>query len=244
MAVGSSRPGPLPADTETRIAAFTELVATAIANTEARRELEQVAAEHAALGRVATLVAEAVPPGDVFAAVTAEVARLFGVPLVGLFRYEREGMATVIAGAGNLAPYLGRPWPCPPGDPGLVASVQRTGRPLRIDDYTQVSSAISGPVREAGVGKAAGVPVIVGGRVWGAVAVVAGHEHPPLPADTLGRWPPSPNSWPPRSPTATPGPRSSGWRRNRRRCGAWPPWSPGARTPGRSSPPSPARLPR
>ena len=33
MAVGSSRPEPLPADTELRIGAFTELVATAIANT-------------------------------------------------------------------------------------------------------------------------------------------------------------------------------------------------------------------
>ena len=62
MAVGSSRPEPLPADTEMRIGAFTELVATAIANTAARTELEQVAAEQAALGRVATLVAEAVPP--------------------------------------------------------------------------------------------------------------------------------------------------------------------------------------
>ena len=107
MAVGSSRP--LPAETEMRIAAFTELVATAIANTEARRELEQVAAEQAALGRVATLVAGAIAPGEVFTAVAAEVARVFVVPLVGLFRYEREGMATVIAGAGKVSPYLGRP---------------------------------------------------------------------------------------------------------------------------------------
>ena len=187
MAVGSSRPEPLPAETEMRIGAFTELVATAIANTEARPELEQVAAEQAALGRVATLVAEAVPPGDVFTAVAAEVAGLFGVPLVGLFRYEREGVATVIAGAGKVSPYLGRRWPCPAGDPGLVASLQRTGQPLRIDDYTQIRSAISGPARELGIGRAAGVPVLVSGRVWGAVVVAAGHEHPPLPADTLDR---------------------------------------------------------
>jgi GAF domain-containing protein len=185
MAVGSSRPEPLPADTEMRIGAFTELVATAIANTEARTELGRVAAEQVALGRVATLVAEAVPPGDVFTAVAAEIAELFGVPLVGLFRYEREGVATVIAGAGEVSGYLGRPWPCPAGDPGLVASLQRTGRPLRIDDYTQIRSAISGPARELGIGKAAGVPVIVGGRVWGAVVVAAGHAHSPLPADTL-----------------------------------------------------------
>jgi GAF domain-containing protein len=47
LAVGSSRPEPLPADTESRIGAFTELVATAIANAETRQELEQIAAEQA-----------------------------------------------------------------------------------------------------------------------------------------------------------------------------------------------------
>jgi signal transduction histidine kinase len=187
MAVGSSRPEPLPADTETRIGAFTELVATAIANTEARQELGRVAAEQAALGRVATLVAEAVPPGDVFTAVATEVGGLFGVPLVGLFRYDGEGVATVIAGTGKVSSYLGRRWPCPPGDPGLVTRVQRTGQPLRIDDYRQISSAISESASELGIGMAAGVPVLVSGRVWGAVMVAAGHEHPPLPADTLDR---------------------------------------------------------
>ena len=187
MAAGSSRPEPLPTGIEMRIGAFTELAATAIANTEARQELGRVATEQAALGRVATLVAEAVPPGDVFTAVAAEVAELFGVPLVGLFRYEREGMATVIAGAGKVSLYLGRPWPCPAGDPGLVASLQRTGQPLRIDDYTQIRSAITGPAEELGIGMAAGVPVLVSGRVWGAVVVAAGSERPPLPADTLDR---------------------------------------------------------
>ena len=187
MAVGSSRPEPLPADTETRIGAFTELVAMAIANAAARTELEQVAAEQAALGRVATLVAEAVPPGDVFTAVAAEVAGLFGVPHVALFRYEREGLGTMIAGAGEVLSYLGRPWPCPAGDPGIVASLQRTGQPLRIDDYTPIRNAIAGPARELDIGMAAGVPVIVSGRVWGAVVVAAGYQRPPLPADTLDR---------------------------------------------------------
>jgi signal transduction histidine kinase len=187
MVVGSARPEPLPAGTEMRIGAFTELAATAIANTEARRELGRVAAEQAALGRVATLVAVAVPPGDVFTAVAAEVAALFGVPLVGLFRYEKEGVATVIAGVGKISSHLGQHWPCPAGDPGLVASLQRTGQPLRIEDYRQIRSAISGLAREIGIGRAAGVPVLVSGRVWGAVVVAAGHEHRPLPADTLDR---------------------------------------------------------
>ena len=133
------------------------------------------------------LVAEAVAASDVFAAVATEVAGLFDVPLVGLFRYEREGLATVIAGAGDMSANVGRPWPCPADDPDLVASLQRTGRPLRIDDYTHIRSAVSQPVRELGIGKAAGVPVIVGGRVWGAVVVAGNYQRPPLPADTLDR---------------------------------------------------------
>jgi hypothetical protein len=45
---------PLPADTEARLASFTELVATAIANAESRAELSRLAEEQAALRRVAT----------------------------------------------------------------------------------------------------------------------------------------------------------------------------------------------
>jgi len=186
MAVGSSRPEPLPAGTELRIGAFTDLVAMAIANAEARRELEQVAAEQAALGRVATLVAEAVPPGDVFTAVAAEVAGLFGVPLVGLFRYEREGVVTVIAATGKLSPYLGRRWAFPADDPSVVASLQRTGRPLRIDDHAQLTGAVT-DARGLGVGAAVGVPVIVDGRAWGAVTLGVAKDRLPLPADTVDR---------------------------------------------------------
>ena len=45
-------------DTERRLAEFTELVATAIANSEAHERLAQLADEQVALRRVATLVAE------------------------------------------------------------------------------------------------------------------------------------------------------------------------------------------
>ena len=72
----SSREEPLPADTEVRLAGFTELVATAIANAQARVELRRFADEQAGLRRVATLVARAAPPEEVFAAVAAEAGRL------------------------------------------------------------------------------------------------------------------------------------------------------------------------
>jgi signal transduction histidine kinase len=187
MTATSLRPEPLPAGTESRIGAFTELVATAIANAEARTELERVAAEQAALGRVATLVAEAVPPTDVFAAVAAEVAGLFGVPVVGLFRYEPDRTATVIAAAGDFSPYLGRTFTFPPDGPSVLASLLRTGRPSRLDDYAEVTGTGAEVVEELGLGEIVGAPVIVDSRVWGTVLVGLTNGHPRLPENTVER---------------------------------------------------------
>jgi GAF domain-containing protein len=50
MIASSNDDPPLPADTEARIAAFTELVATAISNTEAHTELGRLAEEQRCVG--------------------------------------------------------------------------------------------------------------------------------------------------------------------------------------------------
>ena len=62
IAVGTREAEPFPADLEDRLADFTELVATAIANSQAHEQLTQLADEQAALRRVATLVAEGATP--------------------------------------------------------------------------------------------------------------------------------------------------------------------------------------
>ena len=62
IGVASTRDEPLPADIEARLAGFTELVATAVANAQARVELRGFAEEQAALRRVATLVAGGASP--------------------------------------------------------------------------------------------------------------------------------------------------------------------------------------
>ena len=81
-----SRTEPLPPGTEGRMADFTELVAVAVADAEARSQLRRIAEEQSALRRVATLVAQAGSPSLVFGAVTARSAcpilvggRLWGV---------------------------------------------------------------------------------------------------------------------------------------------------------------------
>jgi hypothetical protein len=77
--VAYTRDQQLPADTEARLASFTELVATAIANTDSRASLTRVAEEQAALRRVATMVARGAAPEEVFAATWRTSARVRAV---------------------------------------------------------------------------------------------------------------------------------------------------------------------
>ena len=71
----STDPEPIPERSEARLGQFTELVATAVANAEARDALAQLADEQAALRRVATLVAQGVEPEAIFSAVGEEIGR-------------------------------------------------------------------------------------------------------------------------------------------------------------------------
>jgi GAF domain-containing protein len=87
MIVSSTREDGLPRDEE-RLAAFTELVATAIANAQARDDLHALLEEQAALRRVATLVARGAPPDAVFAAVAHEVGELGPADLTLIGRYD------------------------------------------------------------------------------------------------------------------------------------------------------------
>ncbi|MEA2232499.1 MAG: hypothetical protein QOD83_2315 [Solirubrobacteraceae bacterium] len=182
----------LPADAESRIAAFTELVATAISNTEARAQVRRLADEQAALRRVATLVVRAVSPGEVFAAVTEEVGRLLGTGLAGMTRYDSDDTATVVATwaaegeDGGAHPLVPGPWPLEGGD--LASTIARTGRPVRIDDYHGVPGRIAAFVRdELGISSSVGSPIVVEGRLWGALFVHTKQTHPPLPRDTESR---------------------------------------------------------
>jgi signal transduction histidine kinase len=176
-----------PADAEARLASFSELVATAIANTESRAALALVAEEQAALRRVATLVAHGVPPQEVFAAVTEEVGRLLPADRASMCRYEPDGTVTFVASWGRANEHfpLGSRWSL--GGHDLATLVSETGRPARIDNAADsLTGPLAVPVREGGVRSAVGVPVIVEGRLWGVIAVNSSLEEP-LSPDTETR---------------------------------------------------------
>jgi signal transduction histidine kinase len=76
MFSASSQVGPLPPNTESRLAGFAQLTWAAVANTEARESLRRLAEEQAALRYVAELVARESPLPIVFNAVVDAAARL------------------------------------------------------------------------------------------------------------------------------------------------------------------------
>jgi signal transduction histidine kinase len=180
-----SRAGPLPAGTEARLAGFTELAATAIANAQARVELREYAEEQAALRRVATLVARAAPPPQVLTAVTEEAGRLLHTDHATMGRYGPDGSITVVAtwaSAGAAFP-VGTRWSL--GGQNLHTAVFQSRRPARIDDQSEVSGSVAAAVREFRLRAGVGVPVSVEGRVWGVMTVESREE--PLPVGTEER---------------------------------------------------------
>jgi signal transduction histidine kinase len=79
------------------------LVVTLMANTLAgvararAAEAELTAVQQAALRRVATAVAQGLPPGEVFSTVTTELARALHAEHAALFRYDADGTAVLVA---------------------------------------------------------------------------------------------------------------------------------------------------
>jgi signal transduction histidine kinase len=171
---------PLPEDAESRIAAFTELVATAVSNAQAREDLQRLADQQTALRRVATLVVQGKAEADVFALAAREVARLFGVPTVTIDRYDSDAHSTVVASVDDPGFPVGSRWPL--DGPSLGATVLETGRAARIEDYTDLQSTSAAAMREWSIGSAVGVPILVDGRPWGVICV-ANPGAAPLPRD-------------------------------------------------------------
>jgi signal transduction histidine kinase len=148
-----------PGGTESRMADFTELAATAIANAQAEEQLRKLAETQAAL-------------------------RYFGGGTARMIRYESDGTATLLANEGTTGPHVrvGERWEGYPPT-GLTATVRRIGQAARVDDYLDVPGGE--PYLREGLRSAVALPIHVDGRLWGAIAV--GSAQAPLPPGTEQR---------------------------------------------------------
>jgi signal transduction histidine kinase len=187
MNVARTQEQPLPADIEERLAGFTELAATAVANAQTRTELRGFAAEQAALRRVAVLVARAAPPGEVLTAVAEEAGRLRGADYTVLSRYDADGLVTVVGGWAKTGP--DRPLAIglrlKPEGRNIHRLVFETGEPARIDDYGNAPGVVADVAPDEGFCSSAGAPISVEGRLWG--VMIVGSRAGPLPANTETR---------------------------------------------------------
>jgi predicted ATPase/signal transduction histidine kinase len=152
-------------------------------NTQLYARYRRVADEQAALRRVATLVARAAPPQEVFTAVAAEAGSLLGVDFAFLVRYDPPDALEVVGtwlrtGADPPTPVGTR---LPVDGHNVSSMVYRTGRPARVD-YENASGVVADiAVRDWGTESAVGVPVTIESRLWGAMMVALTRERVPPP---------------------------------------------------------------
>ena len=156
-----------------------------------RREAEaaerRLAAEQAALRRVATLIAEGAEPERVFQAVTSEVGNLFDAQTANMVQYRPDGTSAVLLGGwtadvaaiapgddprdGRRSGDLADP---PDGAPGADRRL-----------LARSPADLAAQVRELGARAAVAAPIMVQGYLWGAMIVIsnegpvrAGHRDP------------------------------------------------------------------
>jgi PAS domain S-box-containing protein len=183
----TSKGAPFPTETESRLQDFTELVATAVSNATAHDKVRVLADEQAALRRVATLVAQQPPQEEVFAVIAEEIGRLLAVDSIEMVRFQDDRAAAFVAGWGSLAPALPVGTRVPLGGRNVASLVFRTGRAARLDDhYESASGPIAERLKAGGVRAAVATPIVVEGRLWGAMLAASAHD-PSLPSDTEGR---------------------------------------------------------
>ena len=146
------------------------------------QELRDLAAEQAALRRVAVVVAGEHDPQRVFAVATEEVARLLGAATSNMVRFEDDGTATVEgawSAPGTQAVPTGTKLAL--DSPTAAARIRATGRPARVDDFSSMPGTDAARLRHYRFTAAIGAPIALSGKLWGAVMVSTTEPEPFLP---------------------------------------------------------------
>jgi signal transduction histidine kinase len=191
----SSGDRPIPPDAEVRLAQFTDLVATAVANAQnwysleaGRDELAGLLQEQAALRRIATLVARETHPDKIFLAVSEEVRGLLGADSAGIARFEPDGASAVpLGGVGDVPLNLPARTAVHLHDYTAPARVWQTGRCAQVDEdqWSGASDPMAQRLRELGIRSMVASPITVEGRLWGVVNALS--RQGPFPSDTPER---------------------------------------------------------
>ncbi|MEA2303961.1 MAG: hypothetical protein QOH43_1241 [Solirubrobacteraceae bacterium] len=145
--------------------------------------LRLLADEQAALRRLAAAVAQDVAPAEILMAVAEEFGPLLGADHASVVRFDHDGAATVVAGPERWIQEHGVGFRLELDDSLVSTTVLRTGRSARVDDhdYSSVQGPVADYLRRVGNRSTAASPIIVQGRLWG--AMVASTQRERFPAD-------------------------------------------------------------
>lgn len=170
----------LPPGTEACLAQFAELMAAALANAQARSDLQRMAEEQTALRHVAELIARTAPTQEIFAAVTVNASRLLDNAPMTLTRFADDRELVVLATYGGPAP-TGTQIAYEPET--LPDRVRLDAHAVRVDDYTRELDADL--ATQFDLAAAVSVPISVGGDVWGMLTATS--DDAPMPVGTEDR---------------------------------------------------------
>ncbi|XVU29780.1 GAF domain-containing protein [Actinoplanes sp. CA-054009] len=188
LLIATRRDEPFPADTEERLATFTELVATAVANTQAHEQVRRYGEEQASLCRIATLVAEGTCPEALLNAITDELAGTFAA-MSAVMRFENDLSEVVLVGkSSEIAVATGSRWPI--GETPAAAAVRRTRQSVRVEaaGLTSTTGSNRAEIHRLGIVSTVASPIIVEGRLWGVMTVSDRDQLPPGTEHRLTRF--------------------------------------------------------
>jgi PAS domain S-box-containing protein len=144
-------------------------------------EISQLASEQRALRRVATLVASEVDPARLFTVVSEECARVLEVNTAAVLRYGGGDTATVVGRTSRDSTDVFKVGETLAATrSSAVGEVLKTGSPARFDDWAEHGAEAF----RVGYRSSAAAPIVVGGELWGAVAIAS---EKPLSDDSENR---------------------------------------------------------
>jgi PAS domain S-box-containing protein len=150
-------------------------------------EVTALAEQQAALRRVATMVARGVHPSEVFPAAVSEVSHGLSVANVALVRYDTDDAVVVLAARpGQNASRLAVGERLSLDSDNTATLIRRAGAAARVDSFDDVVGSTGARMREMGIRSAVGAPILVNGRVWGAL-IIGSSECDSLPMDAEAR---------------------------------------------------------
>ena len=162
----------LPSGSEMRLADFTQLMASAIANAKSRFELRALAERQgSALRRVATLVAQQSPPSTIFNAVAREASMALGVRRVDVGRCRDDGSFALLGTTGRDS--TSYDYSFSKIGEYIAHRVKGTRRTSRVEDCATLPAAYAQSAQSEGVRSVVGAPIMVDGALWGVIVALA-----------------------------------------------------------------------